>query len=299
MQIVVQTMPGSGVPRRLLGQCLRELRLAASLPVKTAAAALEWSEPKLWRIETGLTTVRRLDVEAMCTLYGAPGQAQTLGELARLARQSTGDGWWHAPGQSLPAGFEVYARLEDQACALLGYQPSQVPALLRTPGYTRALITGTYPGADTEEADRLARECPARQTVVTRAVAPLPVTLILSEALTRCPVGGPRVLAGQLRHLAELAALPNVHLRLVRLSAGPHPGLRTGPFTLLRFPPGRGGRETGPATVCTPGLTGQLYLDNPHDVQRYEHAHDAIASCSLDEPATREFLLATARDISQ
>jgi hypothetical protein len=299
MQIVVQTMPSSGVPRRLLGQCLRELRLEASLPVKTAAAALEWSEPKLWRIETGLTAVRTLDVQAMCDLYGAPGQAQTLAALAGQARQATAEGWWHVPGRSLPGGFDVYARLEDQACALLGYESSQVPALLQTRSYARALITGTHPGAGTEGADRLVDECLARQVLVTRAAAPLPVTLIISEALTRCPVGGPQVLAGQLRHLAELATLPNLRLRLVRLRVGPRPGLRTGPFTLLRFPPSRGGRETQSATVCVPGLTGQLYLDNPADVQRYEAAHEAVASCSLDEPATREFLLATARDIDQ
>jgi hypothetical protein len=55
--------------------------------------------------------------------------------------------------------------------------------------------------------------------------------------------------------------------------------------------------KQGLATVCLPGLTGQLYLDSPQDVQRYEAALDGIASCSLDEPATRELLLAAAREI--
>ena len=46
---------GSAVPRRVLGQYLRELRQQAGLTVKLAASLMEWSEPKLWRIETGQT----------------------------------------------------------------------------------------------------------------------------------------------------------------------------------------------------------------------------------------------------
>ncbi len=30
---------------------------------------MEWSEPKLWRVETGQTAVRTLDVQAMCAAY--------------------------------------------------------------------------------------------------------------------------------------------------------------------------------------------------------------------------------------
>ena len=95
-------------------------------------------------------------------------------------------------------------------------------------------------------------ECLARQALVTRASAPLAATVILSEALVRRPVGGPDVMAEQLRHLAGLAALPNVRLHVIPLSAGMHPGVVTGPFTLLRLPaqwprggdrPGHGLRE--------------------------------------------------------
>lgn len=298
--MLAPTTPGPGVPRRLLGQCLRDLRQEARLPAAKAAVALEWSEPKMWRIETGHTAVRGLDVKAMCALYGAPPDlTQALTALAGLARQATAEGWWHVPGQSLPGGFDVYARLEEQASTLLGYAPSQVPALLQAPDYARALITGAHPDASTGEIDQQVRECLDRQVLVARASAALSLTLILGEALVRCPVGGPKVLAGQLRLLAELAVLPNVRLRLVRLSVGLHPGLQTGPFTLLRFPPARDGRERGPATVFVPALTGQLYLDSPRDIQRYQAAYDAIASCSLDERATREFLLAAARELDQ
>ena len=131
-----QTLAGSGVPRRVLGRHLRALRNQAGLTVKAAAGALEWSEPKLWRIETGLTAMRGLDVTAMCTVYGAsPGLTRALAELARQVRAS---GWWHAYGGSIPEDFSVYAALEDEASESLAYASCQVPTLMRTEAYARA-----------------------------------------------------------------------------------------------------------------------------------------------------------------
>ena len=62
-----ETVAASAVPRRVLGHHLRGLRQRAGLTVKMAARLMEWSEPKMWRIETGQTALRALDVEAMCT----------------------------------------------------------------------------------------------------------------------------------------------------------------------------------------------------------------------------------------
>ncbi|WP_197519608.1 helix-turn-helix domain-containing protein [Pseudonocardia sp. HH130630-07] len=55
-------MMGSTVPRRQLGRSLREARIEARFTVRAAAKVLEWSEPKLWRIETGQVSMRSLDV---------------------------------------------------------------------------------------------------------------------------------------------------------------------------------------------------------------------------------------------
>ena len=138
------TPTGSAVPRRVLGQHLRDLRQQAGLTVKLAASLMEWSEPKLWRIETGQTALRVLDVQAMCAAYGAA--AGRTRALAGLAAQTRADGWWRAYGEAIPDDFGIYAVLEDAACALAGYAPGQVPGLLRTEAYARTLITSTGPG---------------------------------------------------------------------------------------------------------------------------------------------------------
>ena len=92
--------------------------------------------------------------------------------------------------------------------------------------------------------------------------------------------------------------LTNVRLRVVPFTAGTHPGLRAGPFTLLHFP-SRGGAEPDEATVHIPGLTGELYLDTPREIQYYEAAYATISCCALDEPGTRDLLVTVARELEQ
>jgi transcriptional regulator with XRE-family HTH domain len=282
-----------GVPRRLLGRYLRELREQSTVPVSAVADALGCSRPTVYRIETGQNAARRLDVAAMCGLYGAPPDLTEA--LTWLARQPNAPGWWLAQGEAAPAGFAVRARIEAQARSLAGYEQAQVPGLLRTEAYARALVRVSLPGADAQDTDQLVAEDQTRQLIMTRVLSPLSISMILSEAVMRYPVGGPQVLAAQLRHLADLAALPNLCLRVVRLSVGLHPGLLSGPFALLRFPPI--GTVPCPTAVCLPGLGGDLYLDAPEDVQRYEGAHAAIADCALDEDATQALLLSAAKEL--
>jgi transcriptional regulator with XRE-family HTH domain len=279
----------SAVPRRVLGQHLRDLRNQAGLTTKVAAGLMEWSEPKLWWIETGQTALRALDVQAMCATYDAPPDLTRA--LAELARQTRAHGWSRAYGQATPEDFSIYESLEDVARALTGYAPSQV----RTEDYARALITSTSPS--NQDIDGLVYDCMTRRARVTRAKKPLVMTLALDEALLYRPVGGPGVMAGQLRYLADLAAQPNMCLRIVPYGAGHHPGLITGAFTLLEFRPAQRDGGTGTAIVYAASLTGELYLDKPHEVQHYRDAHAAIFACALDEAATVDLLLTMAKDL--
>jgi hypothetical protein len=213
------------------------------------------------------------------------------------ARQNRAPGWWRAHGQAIPDDFSIYAALEDAACHLTAYAPAQVPALLRTEAYARTLAAST--GHTSTEVDRLTGECLTRQVLVTRADAPLELTITLDEALLRHPVGGPQVMAEQLRFLVGIAAQPNASLRIVPASAGTHPGLVTGAFAVLDFPPSGRDPETDTPIVYAASLTGELYLDKPDEVHRYRAAHAAILGCSLDETATRDILLRAAKELEQ
>jgi transcriptional regulator with XRE-family HTH domain len=288
---------GSTVPRRQLGRHLRELRGSQQMTVKTAAELLEWSEAKIWRIETGQTSLRSLDVEAMCRVYNAP--ADLTEALMGLAKETKARGWWHAYGDVIPEGFDVYIGLEEAASQLATYEPDLVPGLLQTEDYARVVIRADKPQEDGEEINRRVRLRIARQARVRRQTAPLDLHVALNESILRRPVGGARIMAAQLDALAQAAELPNMKLRVVPFSAGLHAGLMSGPFVVLRFPVNGDGRDSEPATVFVDGFTGDLYLDKPHEVEQYADAFGEIWNVSLNEAESVNMIRRATEELRQ
>ncbi|SRR6266699_759684 len=287
---------GSTVPRRQLGRYLRDLRNSQRLTVRAAAERLEWSEAKIWRIETGQVSLRSLDVEVMCRIYGAT--AELTGALMGLAKETKARGWWHAYGDVIPEGFDVYIGLEEAASAFSWYESELVPGLLQTQRYAHTLIEADNPGVDVDEVDRRVRLRLARQALLTRVTAPPRLDIVLNEAIIRRPIGGVHIMTEQLDQLIKVGERANVSLRIMPFSAGLHLGVMSGPFVILRFPLNGEGRETEPPTVYVDGFTGALYLDKPNEIGRYDGAFTDIGSMALDEGASRDLIHAAAREFT-
>lgn len=287
---------GSTVPRRQLGRYLRDLRNRQHITVKTAAGALEWSETKIWRIETGQTSLRSHDVELMCRIYAAP--PDMTGALMGLAKETKAKGWWHAYGDVIPENFDIYLGLEEAASQLAWYEPELVPGLLQTEGYARVVISADKPDVDAGEIDRRVQLRIERQALIRRATVPLHLRVVLNESILRRPVGGRDVMAAQLDALADAADLPNVKLRVVPFGAGLHHGLMTGPFEILRFPLNGDGQDSEPPTVYVDGYTGDLYLDKPAEVERYTDAFEYIWAAAASEAASIRLIQASAKELT-
>lgn len=279
---------GSTVPRRQLGRYLRDLRNQARLTVRAAARKLEWSEAKMWRIETGQTSLRSLDVEAMCKVYGAPDNLRDA--LMGLAKETKARGWWHAYGDVIPDGFDLFIGLEEAACDVDWYESELIPGLLQTADYARTVMRADNPTEDDEEIERRVNLRTARQVLLTRVTEPTRLNVALNEAVLRRPVGGTTVMAGQLRHLLKVGEYPNVTIKVVPFGAGLHLGVMSGPFGILRFPLNGEGSPTEPPTVYADGYTGDLYLDKASEVARYEAAFDNIWNAALDDQASRDLI---------
>jgi transcriptional regulator with XRE-family HTH domain len=286
---------GSTVPRRQLGRYLRDLRGSAGLTVRAAAKELERSEPTLWRIESGLTSVRAVEVEIMCRLYGASGDMTKA--LMALAKETKAKGWWQTYGDVVPEWFDLFVGLEGAANRMSEYEDSLVPGLFQSEGYARTIITADHPDESGAEIDRRVELRLGRQAILRRPVDPPVLQVVLRESVLRCPVGGNAVMAGQLDRLVEVSELPNVSLRVVPMPAGFHPGTLTGSFTVLRFPLNGGGQDSEPPTIYKELYTGALYLDKPHEVERFDAAFEAIWETSLDATAARDLIARTAEEM--
>src|SRR5947199_4290416 len=108
------------VPQRALAGALERHRAAAGLSARDAAAQLEWSETKIWRIETARVTVSPGDVRELARVYGVDAEAAEA--LVQLARQAKRTGWWKGMNLVLPAGFSVHLELDSTARAIRTYE---------------------------------------------------------------------------------------------------------------------------------------------------------------------------------
>ncbi|MFC0003520.1 helix-turn-helix domain-containing protein [Micromonospora siamensis] len=287
---------GSTVPRRQLGRLLRQYRTEAGVTLDAAAEALEYSRQKIWRIECGMGAVRMLDVKAMCELYGVSGEMTEA--MRGLAAETKSKGWWHAYGDAVPSWFELYVGLESAAAHLRRYDESLIPGLLQTREYALGLY---HPSSrlSVEERERAVEVRMQRQGLLTRLL-PRPPRLdaVLSEAVLRRAVGGPRVMTGQFSRLLEVAELPNVSVRVVPLAAGPHPGAVAGSFVILDFPATNKGRTAPePSIVYSESLTGALYLDKPDELAAYENTWRGVETLALSEAESKDMIKRIAREM--
>lgn len=288
---------GSTVPRRQLGRYLRDLRNHARLTVKAAATRLEWSEAKIWRIETGQTSLRSLDVEQMCRIYGA--WADMTEALMALAKETKARGWWLSYGDVIPEGFDVYIGLEEAASRLCWYESELVPGLLQIEDYARALISTDNPGVGDAEIERRVQLRIARQTLLTRVTAAPELNVVLNEAILRRPIGGESVMARQLNRLIEVGELPNVSIKVMPFDSGLHHGVMSGPFVMLEFPMNGNGSVSEPPTIYVDGFTGALYLDKANEIERFGIAFKDIWGTSLNEVATKDLIARVARELGK
>lgn len=285
---MAEELTGSTVPRRQLGRYLRDKRNEAGLTIKDAAKALEWSDTKIWRIETGQTSLRSLDVEAICRAYGVDADMTSV--LMSLAKETKARGWWQAYGDAVPEWFDLYVGLEAAASRLFLYGEQLVPGLFQTADYARTLIRADHPEESDEEIDRRVQLRMARQALMRRPIDQPTLQVVLAEPVLRWPVGGGSIMAPQLDRLADASELPNVSLRVVPFSAGFHLGILSGSFNLLRFPLNGNGQESEPPTVYSDQFTGALYLDKPSEIDRYSDVLGMIWQQALGDEASREMI---------
>ncbi|MEU8895465.1 helix-turn-helix transcriptional regulator [Nocardia sp. NPDC048505] len=283
--------------RRQLGRFLRECREAKGFTILQAATAVQLSEAALQRLETGRTkNTRRQDVRELCLLYEvAAEETEKAVDLAGRAAVKSDDGITSIGGLFSDA-FNMYVGMEQSAAKVVSYQ-EQIPGLLQTADYARGLINAFYRTGSAEDIERRVQIRLNRQVIVTRKSAPLELEVLLHESALHRVIGGPQVMARQLRELAEMSKQPNITLRVHPFSAGCTWGILHGPFVMLDFGTDGKGKPIEPPVVYVEGrLTSDLYLEKPEDVQRYHELAEAVRRTALDDMQTRKLLRDVARE---
>ncbi|MFD5702606.1 helix-turn-helix domain-containing protein [Streptomyces lasiicapitis] len=276
---------GPAVRRRKLGAELRALRGRAGLTSGEAAARVGWHQSKVSRIETGRSGVRASDVRLLLEAYDVedPQLRELLVALAGGDDETGRHHWWHAYRGLLPPAYRDFISLESQACRVRTLETTVVPGLLQTPDYARAVTRAALGGLPEEQVEALVQVRLARQDVL-RNDPPLRLSVILDEAVLRRQVGGPEVLAGQMRRLLEAARLPQVRVQVLPFAAGEHIGL-IGSFVILSFP-----NISDLDVVVLDHLTSSLYLERKEDLKAYTNAFNSLQGKALSVKDSMDFI---------
>ncbi|MGW4247104.1 helix-turn-helix domain-containing protein [Nocardia sp. NPDC004722] len=287
---------GSTVPRRLIGRTLKQLREQSGVPAARAQKLIDVSPQTLWRLETGQagTKIREVDVDALCRLYDA--DEDTTAALIGLVAETKSPGWWHDYGAAVPSYFDLYLGMEEAARRLTTLHLNLLPGLLQTPGYRRAVIWAAYPGMPTVEVEQRIEISAKRQQRLDESPTAFSVAMFICESALRWSVGGPAVMAEQLRHIANVSKLPTASIRVVPLDAATPLPLIVGAFTLMEFPVFADTRLTEPPLVYVEGFTGALYLDKQGELDMYRAAVRTLRTTALNERDTRELVLSIAEE---
>ena len=284
--------PGSATVRnRRLAAELRRLRESGDFTGDDVAERLGWSASKVSRLENARQAPRFADVRRLLDLYGVEGAYRE--QLLQLARDAVRRGWWEAFSDALPEPYASYIGLEIEAEELWQWETQVVPGLLQTEAYAQAVEQRSH-STEVIPPSRVDARVEARlerQSVLTRE-APLRLSVVLDEALLLRRYGGAAVMAEQMRHLQELADLPNLTLQVLPLD-GPHP-IATGSFTLLQFPLVGGIKFHD--VVYIEHLNGCSYLEEETETYRHRLSFERLRAEALGPAESLERISRIARE---
>ncbi len=209
------TSPSSSarLARQALADRLREIRVRAGLTAQSLAAKAGWHRTKVSKLEHGATSPTAADIHAWCELCGVPEQITELVHQLQAADSLWLD-WRRMERAGLRPAQESVRELYERTRLFRFYSPVMIPGPIQTAPYIAALLASVRDrrGVVDDVAEAVAERMD-RQASLFRGDHRF--AIVLEEGTLYYQVGGPRVLAGQLRHLLSVAGLPNLSLGII------------------------------------------------------------------------------------
>ncbi|MEW1794009.1 helix-turn-helix domain-containing protein [Streptomyces niveus] len=257
-------MPGpkeldpSSSPRAMVGSELRHARESLKMTQPDLGAPLFVSGSFIGQLELG---TRRMQMEYAIKFD------EILGTDGFFVRNCAA-----AMKSKYPDHFADAAEAEAIATAIKEYAPQLIPGLLQTEAYARAVFHAYQPTATEDVIDQLVEARLERANLLSDPTTPL-FWGILDEATLRRQVGDAAVMAGALRHVADLMRRRRIIVQVLPFTSGAHAAMGGG-LKLMSF------SDPPPLVYLHGAGSGQL-LDDPASVAQYELAYDLLRANAL------------------
>ncbi|UVS76964.1 helix-turn-helix transcriptional regulator [Actinokineospora sp. UTMC 2448] len=252
-----------------LGSALRQARQDKGLKLRDFALHISRDPAMLSRWENGERSPKPEQAARILALLGVTGQRYD--EVMSLVYGTSEPHWVATTLPERRQQMAAYMDYEQKATSIVEVAPLLIPGLLQTPDYIRSIMSvgGTVPEAEipSRVADRL-----ARQAALTRN-RPAQLLALIGQAALSQPLGGPAVMAHQLRHLLEMAQLPNVDLRVVPFGTVWNPSIE-GAFALMES-------DHSASSVFIETRKTMLWLHQHEDVKEYKRAVNLVVGAAM------------------
>ncbi|MEU9148428.1 helix-turn-helix transcriptional regulator [Streptomyces sp. NPDC048349] len=268
---------GAQTPEEFARDELRRHREAAGLTQEGLGERIFTSGAYVGQMECG---TRRLRPEIAELIDRAFGTGDYFTRLARAFKSRN----------KYEEYFAETAELERLATTLYEYAAALVPGLLQTADYARAVMRGGNPTAPAAYVDGLVEFRLERARLLEHPTSP-ELWVVLHEAVLRTVVGGPAVMAAQLRHISAYVRAHRITMQVVPFSTGAQ-GVMGSLVSILQF-------ADAPDVVYTEGpRVGQL-LDYPALVQRHWKLYDLARAAALSPEASLALIESVAEEYAK
>jgi transcriptional regulator with XRE-family HTH domain len=271
---------GPTTRRRQLGADFRRLRELKGLTLEEAGARVGVSKATLSRYETKEGSVKWPTVDALCREYDAPEEERLA--LVELAKAAKIQGWWRSLADPIPDSMNLMLTLEDEVVREDHYACMFIPGLLQTRDYAEAVHRSSERQCPEREVQHMVDIRMKRQELLQRKDPPH-VWCVIDEAAIRRTVGGPKVMASQLRHLLTMAEFPHITVQVLPFTTGAH-AAAVGSFLILA------GQTPDLDVVYVDLIGGGLFMEKPQELERYRLAFQYLKAQALDLESSAQLI---------
>ncbi|MCX4845465.1 helix-turn-helix transcriptional regulator [Streptomyces sp. NBC_00893] len=190
-------------------------------------------------------------------------------------------------GRKVAEHFEAAAEFERQATVIRSYEPKLIPGLLQTETYAREVLSSGFPPKSDGERDELLVTRLDRARILDNFDSPV-LWALLDEAVLRRPIGGPAVMAEQLRHVVRFGERRRVRVHVLPFTAGYH-ALLEGMVSLMWF-------EDLPPIAYAEALKSGRVWEIPSVVRDCQVAYDHALGDALSHRESLDLIRSVAEE---
>jgi transcriptional regulator with XRE-family HTH domain len=261
------------ISAQFLGQEIRRRREALGLTQAELGEMIVMSPQMIAHFEAGRRKPRLEDAKRLDQALG------TDGLFYRLRRALD------APG--IADHFALVRELEPFATVIRSYASALIPGLLQTEEYATAVIRAGAPNPALGDWEQRVAARLERARILDDPEGPVMWFLLDEHAIRRC-VGGPAVMAEQLRRVASFVRKGRIRFHLLPFSVGAH-ALMESMVLILSF-------ADAPAVAYVEGLNMGRVLDEPALVEACEDSFQLALADALSAAESLALLEEVAED---